>query len=115
MNEIANSLYLHPRDVKGLGRKIKHFDEKQWLTQREMCMYYACKNKFTQNLKLKNALLDTGNKTLVEASPFDKIWGIGLAPDDSKALNENNWRGLNLLGNVLMKVREELRENNELF
>jgi len=54
--------------------------------------------------------LATGNKTLVEASPLDKVWGIGLAVEDSRVHDPKQWQGLNLLGKVLMRVRDELRK-----
>ena len=61
--------------------------------------------KFAQHPNLRRFLLDTGNRILVEASPVDKIWGIGLAQDDPRAQNPLQWQGLNLLGFALMKVR----------
>ena len=64
--------------------------------------------KFSQNSALSEYLLGTGKKVLVEASPADRIWGIGLAADNPKALNPNSWRGLNLLGFALMEVRQRL-------
>ena len=63
--------------------------------------------KFTQNVELRQFLKQTGSRVLVEASPVDKIWGIGLAQDDEKANNPNLWSGLNLLGFALMQVRGE--------
>lgn len=64
--------------------------------------------KFSQHPELKAYLLGTGNRILVEASPVDKIWGVGLAKDDGKIHNPLNWQGLNLLGFALMQVRDEL-------
>lgn len=64
--------------------------------------------KFSQYPELKTYLLGTGDRILVEASPVDKIWGVGLAKDDDKIHNPNNWQGLNLLGFALMQVRDEL-------
>lgn len=64
--------------------------------------------KFSQYPGLKTYLLGTGDRILVEASPVDKIWGVGLAKDDDKIHNPNNWQGLNLLGFALMQVRDEL-------
>ncbi len=66
--------------------------------------------KFSQNEELKNFLLSTNNKILAEASPYDKIWGIGIGQDDKDAYNIDKWKGENLLGKALMKVREELRK-----
>jgi ribA/ribD-fused uncharacterized protein len=64
--------------------------------------------KFTQDKRLKEILLETGNKTLVEASPYDKIWGIGLAADDKRAKSRSTWQGKNWLGEVLTKVRNDI-------
>ena len=72
-------------------------------------MYEGCRAKFSSSADLRAQLLATENKLLAEASPYDKIWGIGLAPSDKSAENPDNWKGLNLLGKVLMKVREDLR------
>ncbi len=67
--------------------------------------------KFSQYESLKNYLLGTGDRVLVEASPRDRIWGIGLAESDPASQNPYDWKGLNLLGFALMAVREQLREN----
>jgi len=64
--------------------------------------------KFSQNPQLKAFLLGTGSRILVEASPVDKIWGIGLAQDNPAAENPKQWKGLNLLGFALMEVRQQL-------
>ena len=64
--------------------------------------------KFAQNATLRQALLDTVGTELVEASPFDRIWGIGLAATDARATDPSQWRGQNLLGKILTRVRDEL-------
>ncbi len=64
--------------------------------------------KFSQHPELKGFLLNTGKRILVEASPVDKIWGIGLAKDDDRIHNPLTWQGLNLLGFALMNVRDRL-------
>lgn len=69
--------------------------------------------QFSQNEELKQQLLCTHPKTLVEASPYDQIWGIGLSEDDPKAWNKLTWRGKNLLGEILTTVRERLRRDIE--
>ncbi|MDE6363162.1 MAG: NADAR family protein, partial [Lachnospiraceae bacterium] len=66
--------------------------------------------KFSQNPQLKNFLLHPGNKVLVEASPYDGIWGIKMAQTEQTAQNPLHWRGQNLLGFALMEVRDVLRE-----
>ena len=64
--------------------------------------------KFGQHAAFRAFLLDTHDRVLVEASPVDAIWGIGLAQEDARALNPVAWRGLNLLGFALMEVRAHL-------
>lgn len=95
------------RKIKALGRKIKDFDENWWNQHKECFMFNACYAKFSQNDKLKEFLLNTGNCEIVEASPVDSIWGIGFSSD--KAIeNVDKW-GQNLLGKTLMKVRAVLK------
>jgi ribA/ribD-fused uncharacterized protein len=97
-----------PWNTKKLGRRINSYSEEAWAEVREDAMFAACYAKFAQNPKLKAELLATGTKLLVEASPVDKIWGIGLAPNEPKARNVETWQGLNLLGKILMEVRAAL-------
>ena len=98
----------NPKSMKNLGRQIKNFNQELWDKERIRCMYDACLAKFRLD-PYKGELLRTGSKTIVEASPLDKIWGIGLAPNDPKALDKRNWKGQNLLGEVLMQVRSDLQ------
>lgn len=99
-----------PKDAKAWGRNnIPNFYEPKWNEVRFMRMYWAVYHKFKQNPDLMEHLLATGDKLLVEASPYDKIWGIGLAPNDPKALDQSNWKGKNLLGAGLMELRHNLR------
>jgi ribA/ribD-fused uncharacterized protein len=98
-----------PDLVKKLGRKVNHFDETIWLQHRFEIVVCANEAKFGQNEAIRNYLLGTGDKILVEASPVDTIWGIGLAEKDVRAGNPEQWRGQNLLGFALMKVRSKLR------
>lgn len=98
-----------PQVCKQLGRSRDiPFDEAVWAEHRERIYYEVLLDKFTSNQVLKQALLDTKGKVLAEASPYDKIWGIGLKENDPRAMYPNQWRGLNLLGRVLMKVREDI-------
>ena len=99
-----------PREQKALGRKVKGYDENKWSKVREQKVFDICKEKFTQDQYMKEELLATGNTILVEASPVDKIWGIGLAESDSRAKNQSSWQGLNLLGKVLTNVREQIKK-----
>lgn len=95
------------RKIKALGRKVKDFDNELWDKHKEDFMYNACYAKFSQNDKLKDFLLSTGNREIVEASPVDSIWGIGFSSD--KAMENIDKWGQNLLGKTLMKVRAVLK------
>lgn len=97
-----------PSNVKRLGRQVKNFDQEIWDQEKEEIMYLACMMKFTRDPDMMEHLLKTNDLELVEASPYDTIWGIGLRPDDPKAPYEENWLGQNLLGKVLMRVRAEI-------
>lgn len=97
-----------PKDAKALGRKVKGFDEARWVEHRWEIVVTANQLKFLQNPKLGHFLLATAPKVLVEASPVDTIWGIGMAQDAPVILDPSTWRGLNLLGFALMEVRDRL-------
>lgn len=97
-----------PHTAKSIGRKVKNYDEYIWNLRRRMIVTKGNLAKFEQNLTLKQYLLSTEKKVLVESSPFDIIWGIGLSIEDSKNSHPDNWRGQNLLGFSLMDVREQL-------
>lgn len=99
----------NPGAAKALGRKIRNFDEAKWLANRDTIVEAANLAKFSQNVGLRDFLLATGEQVLVEASPIDAIWGIGLAADDPRATDPAQWPGLNLLGFALMRVRARLR------
>ena len=98
----------HPRAHKALGRKVKPYDEHVWRVNREAIVHQANHAKFTQNPALLEVLLATAGTELVEASPYDKIWGIGLAATDARALDPAQWKGQNLLGKILTQLRDEL-------
>jgi hypothetical protein len=97
-----------PWETKKMGRRINAYNEEKWAEVREDAMFAACYAKFSQNEDLKAELLSTGTLLLVEASPVDKIWGIGLAPNEPRARRVETWQGLNLLGKILMEVRTVL-------
>ncbi len=99
----------HPSQAKKLGRQVANFDPAKWNSRRFDAVVEGNVAKFDQNPKLKEFLLNTGNRVLVEASPVDRIWGIGMAQDDPKIENPDAWRGLNLLGYALMEAREQLQ------
>lgn len=104
-----------PREMKALGRKVRNFDGETWDIEREKIVEEQNIAKFNQNEQLKIALLATGERNIVEASPYDRIWGIGLDESAAVHLKECEWPGLNLLGKALMRVRTRLRiaESNE--
>jgi len=99
----------NPGQAKALGRQIIGFKDDVWNAHRFDIVCQANRAKFSQHDDLKAFLLQTGNRVLVEASPMDSIWGIGLAQDDPRAENPLQWQGLNLLGFALMKVRDQLQ------
>ncbi len=98
----------NPGKAKSLGREVTGFDEQTWVQHRTAIMLTACRAKFEQNPDMAAFLCRTGERILIEASPLDAIWGIGLAADDPRAQHPSQWPGLNLLGFVLMQVRREL-------
>lgn len=97
-----------PKQVKALGRLVKGYDDVIWQQQRFDIVVQGNCAKFSQNSLLKQFLIGTGTQVLVEASPVDKIWGIGLAADHADAKQPLHWKGLNLLGFALMQARVKL-------
>ena len=100
-----------PAHIKSLGRQVQNFTESGWKKKRMDIVIDGNYAKFTQNDELKNALLNTGDNVLAEASPYDTIWGIGMSSTDPSAKNPQQWKGLNLLGKALMIVRGHLVNN----
>jgi|SRR6476661_865943 len=98
----------HPDEAKRLGRKVTNFDEATWNAARVGIVARGNLLKFSQSPDLATVLRTTGSRVLVEASPVDAIWGIGLAKDHPDAAQPSKWPGLNLLGFALMEVREQL-------
>jgi ribA/ribD-fused uncharacterized protein len=98
----------HPGEAKKLGRGVQGFNIQRWEQHRFDIVVRGNLAKFRQNEELKTFLLNSRSRVLVEASPVDKIWGIGLAAEDVRAQNPEEWQGLNLLGFGLMVVRERL-------
>ena len=107
----------NPKQIKDFGRKVRGFDERVWNKFKYTIVLLGNWHKFNQNIELKDFLLSTGDKILVEASPYDIIWGIGLAENCTEAQDPMLWRGQNLLGFALMEVRDELRRvtQNEML
>lgn len=98
-----------PVEAKALGRQVKDFDPATWEAACFGIVVEGNKHKFSQDPDFKDYLLSTGDKVIVEASPVDPVWGIGLPQDSAKARNPHQWRGQNLLGFALMEVRDMLR------
>lgn len=98
-----------PAEAKKLGRLVQGFDDIAWKAARWDIVVQGNLAKFGQHSDLKAFLLQTGDKVIVEASPFDRIWGIGMGAENPNATNPVQWKGLNLLGFALMEVRERLR------
>jgi ribA/ribD-fused uncharacterized protein len=99
----------HPDEAKKLGRQVTSFDPQVWNEQKYELVQAGNCQKFSQHAQLKEYLLTTGNRVLVEASPVDAIWGIGLAATHPDAMQPAWWPGENLLGFALMEVRDQLR------
>lgn len=99
-----------PKAVKALGRGVIGFKQTVWAQHRFDIVQRVNREKFMQNEHLKQWLMGTGDAILIEASPFDQIWGVGLKSDDPRIEDPNQWRGSNLLGFALMNVREGFRK-----
>ncbi|MFD0277066.1 NADAR family protein [Kitasatospora sp. NPDC127111] len=97
-----------PAEAKKLGRQVRRFDEPTWAAGRFELVVQGNVAKFGQDEALREYLLGTGKRVLVEASPVDRVWGIGLAADDERAQRPDAWRGENLLGFALMEARTRL-------
>jgi ribA/ribD-fused uncharacterized protein len=98
----------HPKEQKRLGRSVKNFDEATWNAIAEFIVFEGNMLKFSQNPELRTILIETEGTTLVEASPYDKIWGIGLSKDNPDIHDRTKWKGENKLGKVLTAVRIRL-------
>ncbi len=107
-----------PSDQKRYGRKVEGFNEDVWKKYAKKIVYDGSMAKYTQNEDLKKLLLATKGTTLVEASPHDRLWGIGLSENDPLAKSRATWKGLNWLGEILTEVRDKLdmvqRRNNTM-
>jgi ribA/ribD-fused uncharacterized protein len=99
----------NPMEQKALGRQVRNFDAAEWSAASQDIVFRGNLFKFTQSDELRKYLLNTGDKMLVEASPTDRIWGIGLGMDDPNRFDENMWRGTNWLGIAIMRVRDLIK------
>jgi len=97
-----------PGKQKALGREVKNFDAEKWNTVRDRIVENGSYHKFKYDEDMKSRLLETGDRELVEASPRDRIWGVGFDEKDAEGSREH-W-GLNLLGKALTRARQRIRE-----
>ncbi len=97
------------QNCKALGKTVKPYVDEQWKAVAREWVYVGVLEKFRQNPSLAEQLLATGDDIVVEASPYDTIWGIGLSANHPDATVPEKWRGTNWLGQVLMLVRDALR------
>ncbi|MFJ8333238.1 NADAR family protein [Streptomyces sp. NPDC094437] len=100
----------HPAEAKKAGRLVRGFDDAVWARERYGIVVEGNVHKFAADEEVRAFLVNTGERVLVEASPVDRVWGIGLAADDAAAREPERWRGPNLLGFALMEARGRLRE-----
>ena len=98
----------NPKLHKALGRQVKNFNETRWFAVAQFIVYRGNIAKFSQNPKLCEILIKTIGTTLVEASPYDKIWGIGLTENDPRSKNRSTWQGRNWLGETLTAARGDI-------
>ena len=94
-------------EVKALGRQVKNFDPVVWDRCKEEIVFRGNYLRFSQNAESYRKLMKYTTQKFVEASPFDNIWGVGLEENDPRILDEANWTGQNLLGNVLTELRNQ--------
>lgn len=99
-----------PAEAKAIGREVRHYVDEAWAERRFASVVTGNVAKFDSSDELREFLLSTGERILVEAAPRDTVWGIGLGRDDPKAQDPSRWRGLNLLGFALMEARRILRQ-----
>lgn len=97
-----------PKEAKAFGRQVQNFEPAIWETKRSKIVVDANLAKFSQNKKMKDFILASAPKILVEASPRDRIWGIGMGKGNPDAFDPTKWRGKNLLGFALMETRDLL-------
>lgn len=110
-DKIMNSS--NPKDHQKFGREVKNFDQKRWDSIKEEIVYRGNWLKFTQNKGFRDTLLKTKKYILVEASPFDKVWGIGMGVEDEGIEDSANWKGQNLLGKTITRVRDDILKDRK--
>ena len=100
--------------IKALGRTVQNFDDKVWTKERGGIVYRGISEKFRQNPELAEKLEKTGEEIIAECAVKDRIWGIGLSMKDEGRFSIDKWRGQNLLGRILMRVREDIGHQNKV-
>ena len=102
-----------PKEAKNYGRLVKNYNDKVWDEKRYEIMKRGIYLKFTQNKKLKEMLLskEYDEREFVEASPYDRIWGVGLSEDNPLIDDKLNWKGRNLMGKAVTEVREQILQD----
>jgi len=104
-----------PREQKRLGRKVKGFKDEVWRSAARDIVFNGNMAKYTQNVYHRSYLLNTRPRMIVEASPHDRLWGVGLHPTDIRVKDPSQWMGLNWLGETLEKVRDALQASGHFF
>lgn len=101
----------NPAEAKRLGRQVKNYNDKSWNAIRDFVMCHGLYNKFTQSKPHKEYLMrdEFYGKLFVEASPIDRIWGVGMDIDNPDIDDESKWLGENALGQLLTSIRNLLR------
>lgn len=99
-----------PRRAKELGAEVQPYSGALWDAVREQMVYYGVREKFLANDLDRNLLLSTGSALLAEASPYDRVWGVGMTADDPRFSNPAKWDGENLLGRACMRARADIRQ-----
>jgi ribA/ribD-fused uncharacterized protein len=103
-----------PREQKALGRRVRNFDGAVWDAHARDIVYDGNEAKFAADPALLNTLFATAGTTIVEASPVDRIWGIGLSADNPAAADRRTWRGRNWLGETLTRLRDDLMRKRDM-
>jgi len=98
----------NPANMKRLGKQVTGFDPAVWKRNKIRIVREGVLAKFSQHIALKNYLLSTGTNVLIEAAPYDAIWGVGCEAHNPNLIYPEKWPGSNLLGFILMDVRDEI-------
>ena len=107
---VAIKREMEPRVQKSLGGKIKNYNRETWITEAPRILFKGLLEKFKQNDELATYLLATDQTTIVEANPKDSLFGVGMSLENSEIWNKEKWKGKNIQGITLEKVRAALRE-----